>query len=182
MASAIRTPLAALFLLAALIVGCGGQSPTPSTVTETVERPAGETTTAEETATDAEEAGTTEASAPEIVPPVSLFSSPTQNIGCAIDKDYARCDIANKTWEAPADDSCDLERGDALEVSGDGEGRFVCHGDTTRGSEDLLEYGDSLQATESGAVVCSSAESGMTCENRDSGHGFSISREAYDTF
>ena len=75
-----------------------------------------------------------------------------------------------------------LEYGDAIEVSGSGEGEFVCHGDTTRGSDDTLEYGDSIQATESGAVVCSSAESGMTCENRDTGHGFSISREAYDTF
>ena len=53
------------------------------------------------------DAGTTSAeepsgaAAPKIVPPVSLFSSPTQNIGCAIDKDYARCDISSKNWEAP---------------------------------------------------------------------------------
>ncbi len=182
MAPAIRHSIAMLLLLGALIAGCGGGSPEPLTVTETAEEPSSETAPDAGTTSGAQPPGAPEAAAPEIVPPVSLFSSPTGNIGCAIDKDYARCDISSKSWEAPGDSSCELEYGDAIEVSGNGEGEFVCHGDTTRGSDDTLEYGDSIQATRSGAVVCSSAESGMTCENRDTGHGFSISREAYDTF
>lgn len=184
MPPAVRLPPTSLVLLAVLVAGCGGGSPAPLTVTETVEETAGETAPAG-TTTDEGPPGTTEAQsteAPEIVPAVSLFSSPTGNIGCAIDKDYARCDITDKSWDPPADPSCDLEYGDAIEVSGDDEGRFVCHGDTTRGSKDVLEYGDSLQATRSGVVFCSSAESGMRCENRETGHGFSISREAYDVF
>jgi hypothetical protein len=184
----MRAPILASALAGAtLLAGCGGgaQSPPTVTVTKTVEESG---TTAPEPSTSTQEAGTTPAepstAAPEIVGATSLFSSPTGNIGCAIDKDYARCDIAQKDWDAPSPPaSCpDLEYGDALEVSGDSAAAFACHGDTTRGSDDVLEYGDSIQATRAGVVVCTSSSSGMTCENTDSGHGFFISRQSYKAF
>jgi hypothetical protein len=183
----MRAPILVLALAgAALLAGCGGQAQNPPTVTvtKTVEEPG---TTAPQESTSTQEAGSTSAeqgTPPEIAGPSTLFSSPTGNIGCAIDKDYARCDIAQKDWAAPAAPaSCpDLEYGDALEVSGDSAADFACHGDTTRGSDDVLDYGDSIQATRAGVVVCTSSSAGMTCENTRSGHGFFISRQSYKAF
>ena len=42
-----------------------------------------------------------------------------------------------------------------------------------------LAYGEAITA---GPMRCESAESGMTCRDVGTGHGFSISREAYQLF
>jgi hypothetical protein len=42
-----------------------------------------------------------------------------------------------------------------------------------------LPYGDAITA---GPMRCESAQSGITCRDVESGHGFSISREAYRIF
>jgi hypothetical protein len=186
----MRTPAPSLLVLLGValipiaVTGCGDAAP-PSTVTvtHTVTEATTDEARTEETGSDAVTRSSRGGESPQIVKPVTLFSSPSKNIGCAIDRDYARCDIGQKSWEAPAAPvSCDLDYGDALQVSKGGEGAFVCHGDTTRGSPKVLEYGDSVQATPAGVVICSSAAEGMTCENQDTGHGFFIARESYRIF
>ena len=50
---------------------------------------------------------------------------------------------------------------------------FVCAGDTAFGPDEVLPYGSSIVA---GVLQCDSADSGFTCRDVESGHGFSISR------
>jgi hypothetical protein len=55
----------------------------------------------------------------------------------------------------------------------------VCAGDTVFGSDDVLPYGESITA---GVLRCESADSGITCRDTKTGHGFSIARQAYQLF
>jgi hypothetical protein len=55
----------------------------------------------------------------------------------------------------------------------------VCAGDTTLRGGEPLAYGRSVQA---GMLQCDSAESGITCRDTKTGHGFAIAREAYRVF
>ncbi|MGA7436420.1 MAG: DUF6636 domain-containing protein [Solirubrobacterales bacterium] len=103
------------------------------------------------------------------------FQSPTGNIACYMDsKEGARCDIAKKTWAAPAKpSSCTLDWGSGLSIKR-GEGTFVCAGDTVMNpGAPILKYGES---SSQGAFSCESSESGMNCINTGTGHGFILSR------
>lgn len=51
--------------------------------------------------------------------------------------------------------------------------------DTVFGSDVPLPDGESIT---SGAFRCDSADSGITCRNTETGHGFSISHDAYQLF
>jgi hypothetical protein len=110
-----------------------------------------------------------------------MFSAPSHNIGCAIDLGFARCDVARRTWKPPAKPKrCMLDWGQGMFVERTGRGAFICAGDTTldpRGA--VLAYGRSRSV---GRFTCTSRKSGMTCRNRRSGHGFTISRSAYRAF
>jgi hypothetical protein len=108
------------------------------------------------------------------------FVLPSKNIGCVVQADYVRCDIANHTWlpaaEQPAD--CELDWGSGLELEADAP-QFVCAGDTVMGSEDVLAYGQSSQR---GDFRCESSRDGITCQNLATKHGFLISRALYTIF
>ena len=107
------------------------------------------------------------------------FRSPTGNIACILDEQTARCDIGMMQWSPPAKPAdCDLDWGEALGV-GSGMGMFLCHGDTVFGATDTLDYDKALRAE---SLVCTSRRTGMTCENEQTGHGFTLSREAYRVF
>lgn len=110
-----------------------------------------------------------------------MFSSPSRNIGCAIDRGFARCDVANHSWRAPAKPKrCMLDWGNGLLVGRRGRGQYVCAGDTTlqqRGA--ILGYGRSRTV---GAFTCTSRRSGMTCSRSGSGHGFTVSRTRAKAF
>jgi hypothetical protein len=109
-----------------------------------------------------------------------MFSSPSGNIGCAIDDGSARCDVGEYDWQPPPRPaSCDFDWGGSVNVSGNGPGEVGCVSDTTRGAGKALPYGESIEA---GSFRCTSAEDGMTCENRDSGHGFFLARETYRVY
>jgi hypothetical protein len=108
------------------------------------------------------------------------FLSPSGNIGCYLDTQSARCDIAKKSWTpppAPAD--CELDWAFGVSVDNAEKAAFTCAGDTVLGAKDKLEYGESLQA---GGFMCRSDRKAMRCENVTSGHGFTLSAERYHLF
>jgi hypothetical protein len=105
----------------------------------------------------------------------TMFSSPSGNIGCAIGKPGARCDIAKRSWRPPPKPRrCALDWGQGLSIARHGRGRYVCAGDTTLGSRRVLAYGEEIRR---GRFRCVSRRSGIRCVNRRTGHGFLISRE-----
>jgi hypothetical protein len=108
------------------------------------------------------------------------FTSPSGNVGCILDSDYLRCDIAERQWvppPRPAD--CPLDYGYGIALEAGGRAAFVCAGDTTLGGSDVLPYGQSITR---GSLSCTSAESGMSCRDSGSGSSFSLSRQVYQLF
>jgi hypothetical protein len=112
---------------------------------------------------------------------VSVFRSPSANIGCVIGGGVARCDIRDRVWSPPRrPKSCPLDFGQGLFVARSGRGRFVCAGDTALNpTARALAYG--TQTVVAG-FRCSSARSGMTCSSLRTGHGFFISVQRYRRF
>lgn len=111
------------------------------------------------------------------------FRSPSGNIGCSLSVEAgssdARCDIAGHTWPAPNRPvDCELDYGSGLSI-GDGLAEFTCAGDTVLGSSHVLGYATSIRF---GAFVCDSDESGVTCSNTGTRHGFFVSRATYRVF
>ena len=108
------------------------------------------------------------------------FSSPSGNIGCYVDSTGARCDIESSTFQIPQKPaSCLLAWGHGLEVDQTTFATFVCAGDTTLGARTVLTYGSS---TTVGEFECTSEESGMTCLNLATNHGFRLSKAIADVF
>jgi hypothetical protein len=115
------------------------------------------------------------------------FHSPSGNVGCKISPTSVRCDIDQRDWSPPPRPAdCTLDFGQGIAIgTGEQQAHFVCAGDTVRvlppygGAGEPLAYGEAITA---GQMRCESAESGMTCRDVGSGHGFSISREAYQLF
>jgi hypothetical protein len=109
-----------------------------------------------------------------------MFSSPTGNIGCALDRGGVRCDIREREWRPPPKPaSCEVDWGFGLILDRRGRGRFVCAGDTVLGSPRTLAYGRSIQR---GRFRCVSRVRAMRCVNRRNGHGFALSRQAARRF
>jgi hypothetical protein len=170
--------LAVAALAAGAVAGCGDDEETSSTVTETETTsgtpPSGETTTGE---TNGD--GETPPSDIEVTE-LTGFTSPTGNIGCLIDRESVRCDVAERSWEPPkAPASCELDYGQGIELSAGGEAAFVCAGDTALQAGDPLPYGSSIRA---GLLLCESTEAAIFCRDVESGRGFSLSREGYEIF
>ena len=108
------------------------------------------------------------------------FLSPSGNIGCYLDKDSARCDIAKKSWTPPAAPAdCELDWGSGISVGSSGMATFTCAGDTVLGAKEKLAYGSALRA---GDFLCSSDSKAIRCENTESGHGFTMSVAQYNLF
>ena len=111
----------------------------------------------------------------------TAFRSPSSNVGCYLDVDYVRCDIAEADWSPPRRPAdCEFDYGQGITLVPGGSAEFVCAGDTALVSDGSpLRYGESITA---GPLQCDSAESGITCRDTGTGQGFSISREAYQLF
>lgn len=113
---------------------------------------------------------------------ITGFTSPSGNIGCMLDSSYVRCDIQQRDWSPPprpADCPSFTGYGQGIALSVGQRPQFVCAGDTAYSNSAALGYGDSISA---GPLSCASAESGITCRDTRSGHGFMISRQAYQLF
>jgi Family of unknown function (DUF6636) len=108
------------------------------------------------------------------------FVAPSGNVACMIDAEWARCDIIDHDWEPPPRPmDCEFDYGGGISLAPGEQPEFVCAGDTVFGADEVLPYGESITA---GVLRCESAESGITCRDDKAGHGFSISRQAYQLF
>jgi hypothetical protein len=112
------------------------------------------------------------------------FRSPSGNIHCqfiAIDGDVViRCDLRQVSNRLPRPRSCDLDWGQAFEISGRAtRGTPLCYGDTVQDNRlPVLPYGRSWQRA---GLTCISEQSGVSCRNAR-GHGFTLSRAAQRVF
>ncbi|MCV7278662.1 hypothetical protein H7J88_03250 [Mycolicibacterium flavescens] len=106
--------------------------------------------------------------------------TPSGNIACRLDPDYARCDIMDRDWSPPPKPAdCEWDYGQGVLIVGTDPAKFICAGDTTFGVEEVLPYGEAVRA---GAMRCESGEAGVTCRSDDTGSGFFLSRESYQLF
>ena len=158
------------------LAACGGGA----TVTQSGTTPsAAVPTTASKSATQSEKL-IGPAPADREVPEVTGFVSPSGNVSCMIDPDSARCDTIDRDWTPPPRPAdCEFDYGQGISLAPGEQAQFVCAGDTAFGADEVLPYGESITA---GVLRCESAQSWTTCRDVRTGHGFSISREAYRLF
>ena len=172
-----RVPLLFGIAVATTVAACGG-GPTDAQSASTT--PVSEQTKVPATVAKPEKL-TEEAPADEDVQEFTAFRSPSGNVGCYLDVDYVRCDIAEKNWSPPPRPAdCEFDYGQGITMVPGGSAEFVCAGDTALVPDgNPLPYGESIAA---GPLRCDSAESGITCRDTETGKGFSISRDAYQLF
>jgi hypothetical protein len=133
----------------------------------------------------------------------AAFATPSGRIVCIIADNSVRCDFisSDKAWTSPQPKGCDLAWGDSLYLTQ--TAGSTCHGDTLADTPSLdsdyvswrrsgdptvvvnglklaaLPYGSAILV---GTLQCDSATTGVTCRNTSTGHGFTMSREAYSIF
>lgn len=112
---------------------------------------------------------------------LSRFDSPTGNLQCHVVADIqVYCEANEHTYDPPpVPEDCEGDWGDAIWIAEDGAVGFSCHTDTVDPTDDRLAYGET---TVVGNFACQSRESGITCWDQRTGHGFSIARGAYALF
>jgi hypothetical protein len=115
-------------------------------------------------------------------PPVG-FQTPSKNITCQFfAENYGttlRCDVVEIASRPRRPKDCDLDWGDAFEMTSKGVPARVCHGDTTRDpSLPVLAYGEVWQR---GGFTCCSEQSGLTCFNAMP-RGFTLSKAKQELF
>jgi hypothetical protein len=164
------------FTAVVVLAGCGGES--SGVRAEKTSSIAPRTTASEPTAQ--RDKLVDPASTDREVNELTGFVSPTGNVSCMIDADWARCDILDNDWSPPPRPAdCEFDYGQGISLAPGEQAQFVCAGDTVFGPDEVLPYGDSITA---GVLQCESAESGITCRDVQTGHGFSISLRAYRLF
>ena len=111
---------------------------------------------------------------------LTVFHTPSGNIGCSLSGSGARCDVDEHSWVAPPKPAyCDVDWGGGVGVGKKGKAGYVCAGDTTLHQGNTLAYGHSVTQ---GRFKCKSKESGMRCVNTDNKHGFFVSRDTVRLF
>jgi hypothetical protein len=106
------------------------------------------------------------------------FHSPSGNITCALSSSAAQCTL-DQHWPLTAkqERSCEPAALEGADLQAGLPARFLCATDVlVPGRSAALSYGRSVSH---GRFTCTSATTGMTCRDRESGHGFTISREGY---
>ncbi len=165
----------AVFTAVLVLAACGGGSPV--TQSEKTQSSTEQTTTQPTARPDKV---TSAAPADREVYELSGFISPTGNVACMIDADWARCDIIDRDWSPPPRPAdCEFDYGQGISLAPGESAQFVCAGDTAFGTDEVLPYGDSITA---GVLRCESADAGITCRDAQTSHGFSISQQAYQLF
>jgi hypothetical protein len=111
------------------------------------------------------------------------FRTPSKNIHCAGFSDASgttlRCDILQNNAKIPARPSdCDLDYGNAFEMTLKGKSTRICYGDTVADAYPTLQYGTTWKWA---GFVCSSSTMGVRCTNL-SGHGWQINKSAQTLF
>ena len=111
------------------------------------------------------------------------FQSPSKNIACQyFDTDgenTLRCDISQMNASPPRPADCELDWGEAFEMTAKGSAGRNCHGDTMADPQlPVLAYGEVWLR---GGFTCRSEPTGLTCFNATQ-HGFSLSRATQRVF
>lgn len=103
---------------------------------------------------------------------LSAFKSPTGNITCAMstkDGGFAQCELR----------SMPRAGGFMVPYRGHASRYDVAYYDDLADQRFVLRYGESRRLSR---FTCVSRSSGMTCRNRVTGHGFTISRQGQTVF
>lgn len=106
------------------------------------------------------------------------FHSPSGNITCAVTITAAQCAL-DESWplSAAQSRSCEPAALQGADLQAGLAARFLCATDVlVPGRSGELGYGYSLSH---GPFTCTSATTGVTCRDRESGHAFTVSREEY---
>jgi uncharacterized protein DUF6636 len=179
-AMTLRAGLILVGLSVVLLSGCGGQDPAPTASSPSMQPAKTAPATPTESPAGATKTQAPDASAPDEATDLVGFTSPSGNVGCIIDSAYVRCDISERDWSPPPRPAdCEFDYGQGISLSRGERAAFVCAGDTALGGGEPLDYGQSVSA---GLMQCDSAESGITCRDTKTGHGFTIAREEYQVF
>lgn len=102
------------------------------------------------------------------------FQLPSGNIGCTLSEHVLVCDILSGLSPEPSQ-PCELDW-TGIEVEASGPAQPRCAGDTAFDQKaPVLQYGSRWELD---GFTCSSATTGLTCENRG-GHGFSLARAGW---
>jgi len=166
---------AGIFTIALALAACGGGS-TVTPASSTSSSPSEHASSSSKPS----DKGVGPAPADREVHELTGFVSPSGNVSCMIDPDWARCDIIDRDWSPPPRPAdCEFDYGQGISIAPGERPEFVCAGDTAFGADEVLPYGQSITA---GVLRCESAQSWITCRDVRTGHGFSISREAYRLF
>ena len=184
---AMRSVVVALFaLMLAAVAACGSDETDTETetVVRTVREPPPATTRPQAPPDDVPTKPRPKASVPDRgsrTVGLRSFVTPSRNVGCVVAEESARCDIRERAWTPPPPPpTCELDWGQGLTVTPGEAGAFVCAGDTTLDPRNpVLPYGDDVEV---GRFTCSSRETGVTCRDGNTGHGFFLARERYDLF
>ena len=102
----------------------------------------------------------------------SAFKSPTGNITCVMstrDGGFAQCELRSMARNG----------GFFVPYRGRGSRYDVAYYDDLADQRFVLGYGESRRLSR---FTCVSRSSGMTCRNRVTGHGFTISRQSQTVF
>ena len=115
-----------------------------------------------------------------------FFQSPSGNISCqlgtfldaGISRATAACQVGQHNFSTPPRPAdCMGGWGDSVGLTQGGQPSLQCHSDTLLGSsQPVLDYG---QTRSVGPITCDSEETGITCTDSSTGHGFSLSRDGY---
>ena len=171
--------VAVIALVIALIVNSGGGSETTTTI-QSVANPAPPTTTTSTTGTATPSAGrkTTSPAGASVG-----FRSPSGNIVCKVAGNGAQCAITEFSYTPPSPPaSCADSQGwgHVLGVEGSASASFVCADNQPADpNSPVLAYGRGVLV---GRMACGSTQGGVRCANRDTRHGFLISREQVRLF
>jgi hypothetical protein len=96
-----------------------------------------------------------------------------RGIACDINQSFVRKPVQ------PRPRDCQYDWGQRFELGNDSDAGLECASDWVGNSDNpVLAYGETIKR---GEIVCSSAESGLTCRNAK-GHGFFLSRRAQTIF
>ncbi|MCK1357906.1 DUF6636 domain-containing protein [Bradyrhizobium sp. 199] len=111
------------------------------------------------------------------------FQTPSKNIACQFftgnGQGSLRCDIMNLDTRPRRPTDCELEWGNAFEMSTKGAAGRICAGDTIMDpSLPVLAYGEVWQRA---GFTCRSEQSGLTCFNAMQ-HGFTLARAEQKVF
>ncbi|WP_035963334.1 DUF6636 domain-containing protein [Bradyrhizobium sp. URHA0013] len=111
------------------------------------------------------------------------FQTPSKNIACQFFTDNGqsvlRCDIMNLETRPRRPADCELEWGNAFEMSAKGAAGRICAGDTIIDpSLPMLAYGEVWQRA---GFTCRSEPTGLTCFNAMQ-RGFSLARVKQEVF